>query len=102
MRSKLLLTLKSLFVLLGILALQACFEERPYAVQPGYVAPAYGGYVWPGYAYGPPAYTYGDYDEHHHWHDRDWWVDNRRDWVQHHHPDWAASRGRRDHDHDRD
>lgn len=31
---------------------------------------------------------WGDFDEHHHWHDRWWWVKNHRDWVEQHHHDW--------------
>ena len=44
----------------------------------------------------PPAYVYGrppvvgDYDEHHTWHERDWWIRNNHPWVQQHHPEWMA------------
>lgn len=31
----------------------------------------------------------GAYDEGHHWHDRVWWIQNRRDWVREHHPHWV-------------
>lgn len=70
----------------GALILQGCFEEH-------YVpAPAYGY----GYGYGAPVYgghvVYGDWDEHHIWHDRDWWVANRRPWVEQHHREWLAAR----------
>ena len=30
----------------------------------------------------------GDFDDHHEWHDRDWWHDHHPDWVDQHHPDW--------------
>ncbi len=35
-------------------------------------------------------YSYGDYDQSHHWHDSDWWVGHDRNWVQQHHPTWMA------------
>ena len=68
--------------------------------QPGWIrppAPAYGA------AYGHPPYgqpaVVGDYDDKHQWHDRNWWVANKRQWVQQHHPDWVQHH---DHDHDHD
>jgi hypothetical protein len=39
--------------------------------------------------YAPPV-AYGDYDESHNWHDRDWWIHNRHDWVEQHHREWLA------------
>ena len=68
-----------LFVQLGLFSLaafagQACFEEHYYPA-PGY------------YSAGPPVIV-GDYDGHHVWHDRDWWVGHDRDWVSSHHHEW--------------
>jgi hypothetical protein len=68
------------------LGLSGCFESYP-AYGGGYAYPAYS----PGYVYQPPVVV-GDYDEAHHWHDRDWWVQNRHPWVQQHHPDWLTAR----------
>jgi len=31
----------------------------------------------------------GDYDEHHGWHDADWWHDHHPGWLWQHHPEWA-------------
>jgi hypothetical protein len=107
MRSKIFSFLNALIFVIAALSLQACFYEHsytpaygpdPYAYGPG---PDYG----PGYAYRPPpAYAYvpgrvGDYDDHHAWHDRDWWVEHDHPWVQQHHPGWLQHR--RDDDHDR-
>jgi hypothetical protein len=36
----------------------------------------------------PPPHGYGDYDEHHQWHDQSWWYENHPNWVNQHHPDW--------------
>jgi len=33
----------------------------------------------------------GDWDEHHAWHNSDWWHDNHPGWVYRHHPEWAES-----------
>ncbi len=101
MKNRIFLILESLLLLVGILAFQGCFEEHRYvAPEPVYVAPEP--------VYGPPygVYGYGDYDEHRAWHDRDWWVANRHDWVQQHHPDWFGSKEHHEehheehHDHD--
>ena len=72
----------------GALMLQGCFYEEDHAY------PAYGYYG------GGPTIVYGDWDEHHYWHPRDWWVGHREEWVEHHHPDWLAFREH--HHHDRD
>jgi hypothetical protein len=71
-----------------MLALEGCFVAGPRPVSPAYGYPAYG------YAAPAPAalVVHGDWDEHHVWHERDWWVNNRRDWVHVHHPEWIASR----------
>jgi len=96
MKSKIFPALKTLILVFGAVSLQACFygghryEPAPYAYEP---PPRYV------YAPPPPVVVYGDYDEHHAWHDRDWWVRNNHPWVEHHHPDWVASR---EHGHDRD
>lgn len=67
------------------MALEGCIAETP--------VPAYG-YSTPYYPYGPatvgPPVVYGDWDEHRAWHDRDWWVENRRPWVETHHHEWLA------------
>jgi len=76
---RLLVLFESLLLLGGMFALSACFYGPG---DPGY---AYGPHY--GYAAAPPVIV-GDYDEHHVWHDRDWWVSNRHDWVLHHHPEW--------------
>jgi hypothetical protein len=72
-------------------AASGCFEETygpaPYA----YGGPAYYPYG-PGPAYRPPV-VYGDWDEHHAWHDRDWWMANRRPWVESHHHEWLEHHG---------
>ena len=60
---------------LGAFAAQACYEENTY--------PGYGG----GYYSSPPVVV-GDYDGHHVWHDRDWWVGHDHDWVSNHHHEW--------------
>jgi hypothetical protein len=96
MKSKIFPALKTLILVFGAVSLHACFygghryEPAPYAYEP---PPRYV------YAPPPPVVVYGDYDEHHAWHDRDWWVRNNHPWVEHHHPDWVASR---EHGHDRD
>ncbi len=70
--------------------------------------PGYGHGPGPGYAYAPaPAPVYaegygrrvivGDYDDHHVWHDRDWWVGHDRGWVEVHHSEWLEHD--EDHDH---
>jgi len=111
MKSKILPVFKMLILVLGALSLQACFYGgHPYYSQPapayGYApAPAYGYARPPAYGYArPPAYGYvpparvGDYDAHHQWHDRDWWVQNNHAWVHQHHPDWVASQEQAHHD----
>lgn len=92
--SKFFPVLKAIIFVAGAVSLQACVygghpyysEPAPYAYGPG-----------PAYAYGaPPANVYGrppvvgDYDEHHTWHERDWWIRNNHPWVQQHHPGWLA------------
>lgn len=70
MRTGLIAACEALLLVLPMFAFQACFEEHHHP--PDY------------YANG----SYGDYDEHHDWHDRKWWIDNRRDWVEQHHREW--------------
>jgi hypothetical protein len=89
MKNKISLLLVSLFALIGTAGLQACFYEHSYPPSYGY----YGGP--PAYAYAArPPVVYGDYDDHHEWHDRGWWVHNNHEWVEHHHADWLE-RGER-------
>jgi hypothetical protein len=76
----------------GAAALQGCFEAGPPAYGYGYGAPVYSG---PAYyparpVYAGPTVAYGDWDEHHVWHNQDWWVTNRRPWVEQHHSEWLA------------
>jgi hypothetical protein len=77
--------------LLAVLAGQGCF----YGGGGGYRYPSY-------YTAPPPAPTYhappppaaiGAYDEQHVWRDRNWWVSNRRGWVQQYHPEWLHRPG---------
>ena len=76
---KLIILAEGLILACGMFTLSACFNGNP---DPGY------GYGYaPRYGYNSPAVV-GDYDEHHVWHERDWWVSNRHDWVEHHHPEW--------------
>jgi hypothetical protein len=37
------------------------------------------------------AFRMGAYDNHHQWHDADWWHDNHPDWVHQNHPEWNES-----------
>jgi hypothetical protein len=91
MRNKISPLLKTLTFALGAVALQGCFYGgHPYYSQPAPYAPAYGYARPPAYAYAPPPRV-GDYDAHHQWRDRDWWVQNNHAWVQQHHPEWVAS-----------
>jgi hypothetical protein len=89
--SKIITAIGATSLVLGMFALQGCFESN----YPGYG----GGY---GYGSGPAYYSTpvygGDYDEHHSWHDRDWWVNNRRDWVEDHHKEWVSHNDRTEHE----
>jgi hypothetical protein len=84
---KLIVLAEGLLLLCGSLMSSACFYgPRP---DPDY---AYG----PRYGYvAPPLVAAGDYDDHHVWHDRGWWVSNHRDWVMAHHPGWNHDRDNR-------
>lgn len=90
---KVLSTLAFSTIICGALALQGCFEE-PYAAGPGYgYGAGYGSvYGGPPVVVGGPQVGYGDWDEHHAWHQRDWWGANRRPWVQEHHQEWLTAR----------
>jgi len=109
MRSKIFPVLKTLIFVVGAATLQACFFGG-HSYPPAYAQPEpYYGYApAPAYAYAspPPPYRYatpprvGDYDAHHEWHDRGWWVQNNHPWVQQHHPDWIAHEHGHDNDHD--
>ncbi|HUY27487.1 MAG TPA: hypothetical protein VMV27_08720 [Candidatus Binataceae bacterium] len=33
----------------------------------------------------------GDYDEHHNWHNSQWWQQNNPGWWRQHHPEWAQN-----------
>jgi len=75
----------------GAVILQGCFESVP---GPGY-GYGYGGSYAPAYSstyVARPAVIYGDWDEGHAWHNRDWWVANRRPWVEQHHREWITAR----------
>lgn len=86
MKPRKLIGLLALTVLLSgaALTVQGCFEER---YTPAY---GYGSYYPYGPAYSSPPVVYGDWDERHVWHDRDWWTTNRRPWVEEHHHEWLA------------
>ena len=78
------------FVQLSLFALaafagQACFEE----LYSSYPAPEY-------YSAGPPVIV-GDYDDHHIWHDRNWWVGHNRDWVSTHRHEWLEHHEEHEH-----
>jgi hypothetical protein len=80
------------------LVLQGCYAGPP--------AYGYGGPVYSAPAYYPAAPVYsggavvsGDWDEHHAWHDRNWWVANRRPWVEQHHSEWLAHNTAHDYAH---
>ncbi|MGH7813187.1 MAG: hypothetical protein ACREQI_04200 [Candidatus Binataceae bacterium] len=81
MKSRICLAAGAALALIGMLALSGCYQEN--------YGPSGYGYGSPGYAYAPSGY--GDYDAHHQWHDRDWWVEHDRGWVETHHRDWIAS-----------
>ncbi len=91
MKLRKIISLAALILLIGgsAIAVQGCFEES-YGPGPGY---GYGSYYpyGPSYAAAPPV-VLGDWDEHHAWHDRDWWVENRRPWVEQHHHEWLQGR----------
>jgi hypothetical protein len=78
MKSKIISVIGAISLGVGMFAFQGCY------------GPSYGGYAGPGYYAGPAPVVVGDYDERHAWHDRDWWVNNRRDWVNDHHKEWLA------------
>ena len=87
MTKKLFLAVGSLVLFSGTIALQGCSDSGP-GYGSGYYGSGPGYYSSPGY-YSQPVYG-GDYDENRTWHDRDWWVSNRHDWVEDHHRDWIA------------
>jgi hypothetical protein len=35
--------------------------------------------------------AWGDYDNHQQWHDVNWWLQNRHEWVVEHHPEWTEN-----------
>ncbi len=88
MKVRKLISLLALVILLGgpALALPGCFEEE---YTPAY---GYGSYYPYGPGYAAPPVVYGDWDEHHVWRDRDWWVEHRRPWVEEHHHEWLTAR----------
>jgi hypothetical protein len=86
MKLRKIIGLLTLTVLIGgsALAVEGCFEAGP-GYGYGDSAPYY-----PYYSGAPVGY--GDWDEHHTWHDRDWWVGNHRPWVEEHHHEWLTVR----------
>ncbi|HKF28547.1 MAG TPA: hypothetical protein VKB29_04935 [Candidatus Binataceae bacterium] len=86
-RKTLLIVQLSLFALAAF-AGQACFEEH---YSSPYRAPEY-------YSAGPPEVV-GDYDDHHVWHNREWWVGHDRDWVSSssHHHEWLEHHDEHEH-----
>lgn len=83
-----------------IFAAQACFESQPYPVYGGGYGGGYGGPAYYARGYDAPPVVVGDYDDHHAWHDRSWWVGHDRGWVQVHHQEWLHHDDHGHHDHD--
>lgn len=83
---KILLSVQVGLFVLGALAGQACFEERYSQPYPPY-----------GYYGGGAPVVGGDYDDHHVYHDRDWWVGHDHDWVSNHHHEWLEHREAHEH-----
>ena len=98
MKSKIITALGATSLVLGMFALQGCYESN---------YPGYGGYGY-GYGSGPGYYSHpvvvGDDDEHRSWHN--WWGSNHRDRDDDHHEGWRGNSERNEHeghgDHDRD
>ncbi|HUO04755.1 MAG TPA: hypothetical protein VMU16_06110 [Candidatus Binataceae bacterium] len=42
----------------------------------------------------PPSapHGWGDYDDHHEWHDYGWWQEHHPNWARKHHPEWYANK----------
>lgn len=87
MKRKIIAAVMAAPFVLGMLALQGCYETEDPAYGYGYGRPAPVVYA------SAPVYV-GDRDEHHSWHDRDWWVSNHRDWVGEHHHEWLEHHDR--------
>jgi len=89
MKLRRLISLLALTTIIGgaALAVQGCVEAGP-GYGYGY---GYNNYYPYGSYYSAPPVVYGDWDEHHEWHDRDWWVDHRRPRVEEHHHDWLTA-----------
>jgi hypothetical protein len=87
----------ALLFLIGLFALQACLDQR-HQIEPAN-PDSYKMTVFTR-AEPPQAFSPGDWDENHQWHDRDWWVKNRRGWVALHHPNWLESETFGDRRHD--
>lgn len=95
MRRNIIRAATAVLLTVAMFSFSACFEET-------YPAPApYPAYSYaPGYSYGAPPVVVGDYDEHHVWHDRGWWVGHDRPWVESHHHEWLEHHDRDDRDRD--
>jgi hypothetical protein len=80
---------------LAALGAQGCFYGGGGYRYPAYYSQPQPAYYPPraSYALPPPPPVYGAYDERHVWRDRNWWVQNRHQWVQAHHPAWLHAHG---------
>jgi hypothetical protein len=99
MKSKIITALGAISLVLGMFALQGCYESN----YPGYGG-GYGGYGY-GYGSGPGYYSQPVVVEHRTWHDR-WWGGDHHDRDDDHHEGWRGNSERNEHeghgDHDRD
>jgi hypothetical protein len=87
-------SLPASILLLAAFVGQGCFYGGGGYHYPTYYAAPQPAYDPPRAYYAPPPpVLYGAYDERHVWRDRNWWVSNRRQWVQEHHPEWLHNRG---------
>ena len=105
MKSKIITAIGATSLLLGMFALQGCYETN----YPDYgYGGGYGGGYGYGYGSGPGYYSQpvvvGDNDEHRSWHN--WWGGGHRDRDEDRHEGWHSHSERNEHeghgDHDRD
>jgi hypothetical protein len=97
MKTRKMAIIKGVAMIVGALALQACFEEHSYGPPP-YYGSSYG--YAPSYAYASPPVVYRDYDEHRVVRDRDDRVNVNHEQVESRRQERAEHRDS-DHDNDR-